>query len=206
VAYDSNGDGVFDTSDARFGEFLVWQDANSDGISQAGELRSLAEVGVVSIDLRITKATPSDERGQAILGTSTFTRSDGSTGAVGDVALRWEDIPAPATPAQSAQIVSKVADSGTDAAFKVATDTAIVVEPEALMPEAFTFESFAFTPVDPSLAETAVNDNVATSVSTTASQFLQAMATFGVVDGEGELAGKREHLHKTFDLVATNWA
>ena len=39
-AYDSNGDGVLDEQDARFGEFLVWQDADEDGVSDAGELRT----------------------------------------------------------------------------------------------------------------------------------------------------------------------
>ncbi|MGL5839641.1 MAG: cadherin domain-containing protein [Sphingorhabdus sp.] len=91
-AYDSNADGVFDAQDARFGEFLVWQDANSDGVSQAEELKSLAEAGIASIALNGTPETPSDEGGVAVLATSTFTRSDGTTGKVGDVALRWENI------------------------------------------------------------------------------------------------------------------
>jgi hypothetical protein len=92
AAYDSNGDGRFDASDARFHDFLVWQDANEDGVSQAGELKSLDAAGIASIGLAITPASPLDEGGQAILGLSTFTRTDGSIGAVGDVALRWEHI------------------------------------------------------------------------------------------------------------------
>ncbi len=95
-AYDINNDGVFDAKDARFGEFLVWQDANSDGVSQADELKSLAEAGIASIDLTGTPETPSDEGGVAVLATSSFTRIDGTTGLVGDVALRWEDIPSDA--------------------------------------------------------------------------------------------------------------
>lgn len=93
AAYDSNNDGLFDASDARFGEFLVWQDADQDGVSDAGELKSLTEAGIASINLVIAKSVPSDEGGQAILGTSTFTRTDGTTGAVGDVALRWDNLP-----------------------------------------------------------------------------------------------------------------
>jgi Ca2+-binding RTX toxin-like protein len=92
AAYDSNHDGVFDAQDARFGEFLVWQDADEDGVSDAGELKSLTEAGIASIDLAIVSASPSDEGGQAILGLSSFTRTDGSTGAVGDVTLRWDHI------------------------------------------------------------------------------------------------------------------
>ena len=99
AAFDSNKDGVFDARDDRFGEFRVWRDANEDGISDAGELLSLAEAGIVSISLSINRTTPSDEVGQAILGTSSFTRSDGSIGAVGDIALSWRAVPAddPAT-------------------------------------------------------------------------------------------------------------
>ncbi len=91
-AYDSNADGVFDADDARFGEFLVWQDANSDGVSQVDELRSLAGAGIASIALNGTPETPSDEGGVAVLATSIFTRTDGTNGKVGDVALRWETI------------------------------------------------------------------------------------------------------------------
>lgn len=92
AAYDSNGDGTLDSTDARFSEFLVWQDANENGVSDAGELKSLAEAGIASISLAITKSAPSDEGGQAVLGTSTFTRADGTVGAVGDIALRWQNI------------------------------------------------------------------------------------------------------------------
>ncbi len=95
-AFDSNGDNIFDAQDARFGEFLVWQDANEDGISDAGELLSLPDAGIASIALVGTPQQQSDEGNIGILGTSTFTRTDGTTAAVGDVALRWERIPEPA--------------------------------------------------------------------------------------------------------------
>ena len=48
---DSSNDGIFDANDAAFGDVLVWQDVNSDGISDAGELRSLGDHGIASIDL-----------------------------------------------------------------------------------------------------------------------------------------------------------
>lgn len=89
AAYDSNGDGVLDVRDARFGDFVVWQDRNENGVSEAGELCSLSDAGIVSIALHGTPAAPSDEGGQAILALSTFTRADGTSAAVGDVALRW---------------------------------------------------------------------------------------------------------------------
>ena len=89
-AFDSNSDGIFDAQDERFGEFLVWQDANENGESEAGELLSLQEAGIASITLTGTPEQQSDEGNINIVATSTFTRTDGSTGAVGDVALRWD--------------------------------------------------------------------------------------------------------------------
>jgi hypothetical protein len=49
AAYDSNGDGKVDASDTHFADIKVWQDANQNGKTDAGELKSLAEVGIASI-------------------------------------------------------------------------------------------------------------------------------------------------------------
>lgn len=48
---DSNQDGQFDASDEAYNEVKVWQDANQDGVAQEGELRSLSEAGVASIQV-----------------------------------------------------------------------------------------------------------------------------------------------------------
>lgn len=107
--FDSNGDGHFSVEDDAFGAFQVWQDRNSDGRSSTNELSSLEEAGIVSIDLDPTPVSPdADPRfapGEGLLGTSSYTRADGTTGEVGDVALgfldlrtidrrRWRDEPA----------------------------------------------------------------------------------------------------------------
>ncbi|MEJ8562355.1 hypothetical protein QTO30_14715 [Yoonia sp. GPGPB17] len=54
AAHDGNGDGTINADDAVFDDLLIWQDANSDGISQAGEMRGLAEVGIASISVNAT--------------------------------------------------------------------------------------------------------------------------------------------------------
>ena len=90
AAFDGHHDGVIDERDARFGELLVWQDANQNGRTDAGELTSLAERGITSIGLdRRSPAVvePPSAFENFLFGTSTFTRADGSVGAVGDVAL-----------------------------------------------------------------------------------------------------------------------
>ena len=43
---DSNNDGTFDFRDERFHEVQIWQDANSDGIAQEGEMSSLFQNGI----------------------------------------------------------------------------------------------------------------------------------------------------------------
>src|SRR5690606_14558871 len=80
---DSNGDGRMDAGDARFGELLVWQDENADGVSQAGELKSLAELGIESIDLG-ARQTGEMNNGNFISHESTFTYEDGRTGEIVD--------------------------------------------------------------------------------------------------------------------------
>src|SRR5207244_785226 len=90
AAFDSNHDGVIDARDARFGELMVWQDANQNGQTDPGELTSLTERGITSIGLDrrspavVEAPSPFDN---FLFGTSTFTRADGSVGSVGDVAL-----------------------------------------------------------------------------------------------------------------------
>ncbi|MDX2300839.1 MAG: calcium-binding protein [Xanthomonadaceae bacterium] len=48
---DSNGDLVFDANDAAFGSVRIWQDLDQDGVTDAGELRSLSDAGIVGINL-----------------------------------------------------------------------------------------------------------------------------------------------------------
>jgi Ca2+-binding RTX toxin-like protein len=80
------GDGVFDAKDAQFANLRVWRDVNQDGISQAGELATLAQVGVASIKLGSTAANLN--LGDAILAQNgSFTRTDSSSGQVGSLIL-----------------------------------------------------------------------------------------------------------------------
>jgi YD repeat-containing protein len=46
-----NGDGLISAADAVFGRLRLWVDANHDGASQPGELITLAEAGIASIEL-----------------------------------------------------------------------------------------------------------------------------------------------------------
>ena len=86
---DSNDDGVIDSADSDFASLKVWQDLNHNGESDEGELTSLTDHGITSINLN---ATPSDTEvdGQQLLSEGTFTFADGTSGAFVEVALETD--------------------------------------------------------------------------------------------------------------------
>ncbi|QGZ96601.1 cadherin domain-containing protein [Terricaulis silvestris] len=97
AAYDSDLSGKIDEGDAAFGTFLVWQDANGDGVSEAGELRSLADAEIASIGLTRTEAPAQRSGGNIVHAYGTFVRSDGRVGETADVSLVYDaDMPATA--------------------------------------------------------------------------------------------------------------
>lgn len=51
IAFDTDGDKYLTPEDARWAEFGIWQDADSDGKTDDGEFKSLDEMGVLSIRL-----------------------------------------------------------------------------------------------------------------------------------------------------------
>ncbi|WP_114857729.1 hypothetical protein [Azospirillum brasilense] len=86
ASLDSNHDGRIDAADQSFATLQVWQDANGDGVSQPGELRTLADAGILSI---ASTATPTNTTlaGNHILGTTSMTMADGSSRVVAGVAF-----------------------------------------------------------------------------------------------------------------------
>ncbi|WP_439888761.1 calcium-binding protein [Pseudomonas sp. MBLB4123] len=78
---DSNADGVFDSQDIEFANVRVWQDLNQDGVSQAHELKSLAEHNIVAINLDST-STNQNSNGNLISAVGTYVRGDGSESSV----------------------------------------------------------------------------------------------------------------------------
>jgi hypothetical protein len=110
--FDTNQDGRLDLGDDRWSDFRIWQDANSDGISQAGEVRSLADRGITSIDLTPSGSMQILSDGSRIQGTSAYTRIDGSTGLAGDVGFAVD--PGLRQVASLAQLVQAMATHSAD--------------------------------------------------------------------------------------------
>ena len=76
------GDGVFDANDAAYSQVRVWRDLNQDGISQAAELKNLAELGIQNIKLGST-ATAISYNNATLVQSGSFTRTDGTAGQAG---------------------------------------------------------------------------------------------------------------------------
>ncbi|HVL79253.1 MAG TPA: hypothetical protein VM346_08200, partial [Sphingomicrobium sp.] len=83
--YDSNGDGWLTADDDGFELFAVWRDANSNGVVDDGEMVSLIDLGISGISLTSDGVIYSAAGGDVtVVGTGTYTRTDGSTGVLAD--------------------------------------------------------------------------------------------------------------------------
>jgi hypothetical protein len=58
-----NGDGVIDSHDQIYKSLLLWTDENHDGLTQPGELQSLAARGVEAIELQYQEVRRQDRYG-----------------------------------------------------------------------------------------------------------------------------------------------
>ncbi|MET1411007.1 DUF5801 repeats-in-toxin domain-containing protein [Roseibium sp. HPY-6] len=86
ASLDANSDGVIDKNDAAFDTIKVWQDANSDGVTQEGELQSLEALGIEAISLE-AESVYRDEEGNSIYAEGSFSKADGSTGSYAGVSF-----------------------------------------------------------------------------------------------------------------------
>ncbi|WP_421781244.1 hypothetical protein [Kiloniella litopenaei] len=85
--YDKNNDGVLDHNDVDFSRFKIWRDLDTDGEVDSGELQTLAEHGITSINLQ-SDNNVQDVDDNIIAGQTTYTKVDGSEGVVADVILK----------------------------------------------------------------------------------------------------------------------
>ena len=82
--YDINNDNVIDEKDEIFSKLKIWKDENLNGITDEGELSSLADNNIKNIDLSYKEVTI-DENSNAVKQSSKVTLKDGSTLDANDV-------------------------------------------------------------------------------------------------------------------------
>lgn len=87
--FDTNHNGKLDAADAHWSDFRVWQDADGNGTSSIGEVKTLDQLGIASIDLNPTGPVQKFADGSVIQGSSAYTRADGTIGTAADVALAY---------------------------------------------------------------------------------------------------------------------
>ncbi|MFS8123583.1 adhesin [Rhizobium sp. BR 250] len=93
LVFDTNNDGLLSAEDTRWSEFRVWQDINQNGVSEAGELSTLDQLGIKYINLIPTAdGAQNFADGSAITGTSFLEKVDGQTRLVGDVRLAYQPL------------------------------------------------------------------------------------------------------------------
>lgn len=117
---DANGDGTVEASDAAFTELRVWQDSDGDGYTSEGELLTLREAGVKSIDVSYTNSSLIDAQGNAHKQISSYTSTAGNTHIAADVWVQtdptysvpteWVEVPEDITALPDAQGYGKVRD------------------------------------------------------------------------------------------------
>lgn len=84
VANGGNNDGAITSADSVWSDLVMWQDANSDGVSQSGEMLTLGSFGITSIDVSayelenfngLSSGTPFSRiiQGNTVTHTGTFT-------------------------------------------------------------------------------------------------------------------------------------
>jgi len=78
--FDHNGDGKIDSADEVYDNLKIWQDKNSNGLADEGELSTLAELSVTSIGVNYKKQKFTDSNGTLHQQKGLFIRDDGSSG------------------------------------------------------------------------------------------------------------------------------
>ena len=95
---DGNADGKVDAGDTQFADLKVWRDFNQDGLTQNGELFTLAELGIAAINTGNIEQNRTLPNGNQIADLGIYTKTDGSSGTTGEVIGNLADINLAANP------------------------------------------------------------------------------------------------------------
>ena len=90
--FDSNNDGLIDNKDDKFKDLKIWQDANSNGISDEGELKSLDELGIASLSLNHNEVNEDLGGGNTLSLKGSYIKTDGTAHSMGDLNFNVDTI------------------------------------------------------------------------------------------------------------------
>ena len=83
--YDTNKDGVIDEEDEIFHQLKLWVDADGDGKSSGGELKTLKEMNIKAIHLDYEAVNQQTDTEALIGNIATFEYEDGTEGKIGEM-------------------------------------------------------------------------------------------------------------------------
>ncbi len=86
-AYDANSDNIVTQAEADAAGIQIWVDQNGNAQTDSGELHSLSDYNIASIDVAPSITVQEDGADYVLLEQGSFTYGDGSTGATADVAF-----------------------------------------------------------------------------------------------------------------------
>ena len=92
IANGGNADGIINSSDTQYANLRLWRDLNQDGISQTGELFSLASQNIIGINVASNAHSQILPNGNQLADTGSFIKADGTQGEVGAVTGNLGDI------------------------------------------------------------------------------------------------------------------
>ncbi|QHE97918.1 hypothetical protein LCG56_05525 [Pseudomonas cannabina pv. alisalensis] len=91
--FDNNKNGVVDESDEKIDQLKIWRDQNSNAKVDAGELLTLLDVGVVSLNIAFASQDVVDVHGNRVMQLGSYVSSDGTLKIVEDIwfAVNYSD-------------------------------------------------------------------------------------------------------------------
>ena len=134
----ANNDGVIDASDPIFSKLVVWEDLNGDGVCQADEVFTLAQLGIVSISVN-TNAADAVINGSTVVETATATMADGTTREIAQVELNvsptYTEYVGPQSISADAALLPEVQGYGTlmDLQHAMSADPQLLSDVQALL-------------------------------------------------------------------------
>ncbi len=130
--FDTNEDLILDANDAEFDSFKLWQDRDGDGIVDEGEMMTLREAGIESLELTSDGISYEAAEGDIFVhGEAGVNYADGTKGTLADAEFVYEELAAEDHPIEVLTDEGEVINlSESETAIEDATPDLVVESPE----------------------------------------------------------------------------